>query len=235
MTASAIRKPTQLDITTGISEWIGSGQIKMTRGFTTTTEISLDTHEHLFLSGDEHTHVYQVLEGVVGLYRMLADGRRQIVSFYYPGDLIGVVDQTFSQHHAEALCDTRVRCIPAKTIETLMASEPGFVQALLNTMATELAETRDQVLSLGRKSALEKLATFLLRISGRNAREKHDELRLHLPVTRSEIGDYLGLTIETVSRNITKLRAAGVINLERKSVIQIIDLQKLNDIADGGC
>jgi len=221
---------------TSINNWIGNGQsaqIQMGRGFTTTNERRMDSHEHLFMFGDEHNHVYQVLEGVVGVYQMLSDGRRQIVSFYYPGDLIGVVDQENSLQHAEALCKSRVRCIPVKTIETLISSEPGFGQALLATVASELAETRDQLLSLGRKSAAEKLATFLLRISHRNAKVGENETQLYLPMTRAEIGDYLGLTIETVSRNMTRLRVAGVIRLESKSKVQILDREKLEELADG--
>jgi len=221
---------------TAINNWIGSGksaQIRVDRGFTTTNERKLDSHEHLFMSGDKRTHIYQVLEGVVGVYQMLSDGRRQIVSFCYPGDLIGVVDQENSLQHAEALCKSRVRCIPVKTIETLISSEPGFGQALLATVASELAETRDQLLSLGRKSAAEKLATFLLRISHRNAKVGENETQLYLPMTRAEIGDYLGLTIETVSRNMTRLRVAGVIRLESKSKVQILDREKLEELADG--
>ena len=78
-------------------------------------------------------------------------------------------------------------------------------------VADELAETRDQLLSLGCKSALEKVATFLLRIASRNRRAGRDDERLQLPMTRAEIADYLGLTIETVSRNFTRLRKAGAI------------------------
>jgi len=230
---SHIKKPAPIAT---VNQWIGNGQsaqIQLDRGFTTTSERTLDSHEHLYMVGDQHTHVYQVLEGVIGVYQMLADGRRQIVSFYYPGDLIGAVDQGNTSQHAEALCDSRVRCIPVKTIETLISSEPGFGQAMLATVATELAETRDQLLSLGRKSAAEKLATFLLRISRRNAREGQDDAQLYLPMTRAEIGDYLGLTIETVSRNMTRLRAAGIIHLESKSKVQILNVEKLVELADG--
>jgi len=233
MLNATTQKTSESTSTANVSNWIGAGQIKMDRGFTTTAELSLDSHEHLFMSGDEHTHAYQVLEGVVGVYQMLPDGRRQIVSFYYPGDLIGVVNQQMTEQHAEALCATRVRSIPVKTIETLMTTEPAFSQALLNTLATELSETRDQLLSLGRKSALEKLATFLVCISRRNEREGIDENALHLPMTRSEIGDYLGLTIETVSRNMTKLKVAGIIKLTSKSKVQVLDLERLEDLANG--
>jgi len=218
------------------SQWLGDGQtgtIKIGHSFSTTSERSLDTHEHLFLTTDKQTQIYQVLDGVIGIYKMLADGRRQIVTFYYPGDLIGAEGSGEWLNDAEALCSAKVRCIPLSTIDSLIKSEPGFGQAMLSSLATELAETRDQMLSLGRKSAVEKVATFLMRISRRNERENKDETLIHVPMTRSEIADYLGLTIETVSRNITKLKTTGIIKLESKSSIRILNIDRLEDIAEG--
>lgn len=219
-----------------MTDWLGDGRsakIKIGHGLTTTNERSLRAHEHLFMANDTQTHIYQVLDGVVGIYKMLADGRRQIVTFCYPGDLIGIEDSGTWLHHGEALCNTRIRCISLSTIDALVKSEPGFGQALVSSLATELAETRDQLLSLGRKSALEKVATFLLRISRRNQRENRDEAQLFLPMTRAEIADYLGLTIETVSRNITRLRTSGLIRLENKNQVQILDMDQLEELAEG--
>ncbi len=219
-----------------MSKWLGDGQsskIKIGHGFATTYEKPIEAHAHLFIANDQQTHIYQVLSGVVGLYKMLADGRRQIVTFYYPGDLIGVEDTGVWMHHGEALCSARLRCIPLSAIDSLITSEPGFGQAMLATLATELSETRDQLLSLGRKSALEKVATFLLRIARRNKREGTDECQLYLPMTRSEIADYLGLTIETISRTITRLKTTGVIRLQSKSAIQVNDLNRLAELASG--
>lgn len=226
----------QMGNTSGVREWLGDGQsaqIKMGNSFTTTNERLLDVHEHLFMIGDMQNYIYQVLEGVVGVYKMLHDGRRLIVNFYYPGDIIGGSEQHQWTQHAEALCESRVRSIPTSTIDSLITTEPGFGLAILSMLTTELEETRDQLLSLGRKSALEKVATFLLRISRRNKRQKYNDLLLHLPMKRSEIADYLGLTIETVSRNITKLRAAGIIQLECKSEVRIKDMGLLEKLADG--
>lgn len=219
-----------------MGNWLGDGQtakIKIGHSFTTTNERALDAHEHLFIADEKKRHIYQVLEGVVGVYKMLSDGRRQIVTFYYPGDLIGIEETDKWMHHGEALCTSKVRCIPMSTIDKLINSEPGFGQALLSSLAIELTETRDQLLSLGRKSAVEKVATFLLRISKRNEGQGTDDLLLHLPMTRSEIADYLGLTIETVSRSITKLKKADVIHLQSKIRVQVIDKSALTEIANG--
>ncbi|MBX2838212.1 MAG: helix-turn-helix domain-containing protein [Gammaproteobacteria bacterium] len=218
-----------------ITQWFDTGdsrQIKIDHNFCSTKEKSLHPHEHLFVAGDAQSQVYQILEGVVGIYELLADGRRQIATFCYPGDLIGLDHLQSFANSAEALCSARVRCIPLNTMDRLISTEPGFGQALLQVLSTELAETRDQLLSLGRKSAYEKVATFLLRIARRNQREGKNENDLYLPMRRSEIADYLGLTIETVSRNITKLKVARAIRLVSKNRIEVLDMNLLEDCAE---
>jgi CRP/FNR family transcriptional regulator len=126
-----------------------------------------------------------------------------------------------------------VRCIPDNAIEKLIRSEPGFGQAILFLTASELAETREQMLSLGRKSAAEKLATFLLRISRRSMAIGQSGNILSIPMKRSEIADFLGLTIETVSRTFTRLRVARVIQLQANSQVEVIDMEQLKSIAEG--
>lgn len=190
-------------------------------------------HEHLFLEGEKQVHVYLVLDGVVGMYKQLADGRRQISTFAYPGDIIGLDSIGMHVNSGEALSRTVVRCIPVNAIEKLIRSEPGFGQAILFLTASELAETREQMLSLGRKSAAEKLATFLLRISRRSMAIGQSGNILSIPMKRSEIADFLGLTIETVSRTFTRLRVARVIQLQANSQVEVIDMEQLKSIAEG--
>jgi CRP/FNR family transcriptional regulator len=198
-----------------------------------TVEKTLTEHEHLFLEGEKQTHVYLVVEGVVGMYKLLADGRRQISTFAYPGDIIGLDSIGTHVNSGEALSKALVRCIPVNAIEKLIRSEPGFGQALLFLTASELAETREQMLSLGRKSAAEKVATFLLRISRRSMAIGQSGDVLSIPMKRSEIADFLGLTIETVSRTFTKLKVARVIRLMANSQVEVIDMDKLVSIAEG--
>jgi len=212
------------------------GRVKIGSSFTPTSEKKLTAHEHLYLEGDRQTHIYQVLEGVVGSYHMLPDGRRQIAKFYYPGDLIGVAEQAQFATHAEALSASKVRCIPISCIDSLILTEPGFGRALLSLVATDLSDTREQLLSLGRKTALEKVASFLFNIYSRNNVADTDSENndvAHVPMTRSEIADYLGLTIETVSRCITKLKTSGVIKPETRSTIRILNPDQLEEISVG--
>jgi len=198
------------------------------------SERNLNEHEHLFVKGGIQTHVYLVLEGVFGMYKLLADGRRQISNFAYPGDIIGLDCVGSHINSGEALSPSVVRCIPVSAIEKMIRIEPGFGQALLLLSATELAETREQILSLGRKSAAEKLATFLLRIVNRATLVGHDGNTISIPMKRCEIADFLGLTIETVSRTFTKLKVSRVIRLKPNAQVEILDLKKLESIADGG-
>ena len=197
------------------------------------SERVLQEHEHLFLEGEKQSHIYIVLEGVVGMYKLLSDGRRQISTFAYPGDIIGLDCTGSHVNNSEALSPSVVRCIPVNAIDKLIRSEPGFGQALLQLAASELAETREQMLSLGRKSAAEKLATFLVRIARRGAAIGQASDTIQIPMKRCEIADFLGLTIETVSRNFTKLKVSRVIRLKSNSEIEILDPAMLEAIADG--
>ena len=112
-------------------------------------------------------------------------------------------------------------------------SEPGFGKTLLQITATELANTKEQLLSLGRKTAAEKLASSLLSIARRSPTSDGSEIYLHLPMKRCDIADYLGLTVETVSRHFTRLKQAGVIRLLSSNEIIVDDLTSLGALANG--
>ena len=219
-----------------VAPWLGGDagtRIRLGHTVAATAERRLDAHQHLYLEGQKQSHVYVVLEGVVGLYKLVADGRRQIVSFAYPGDMIGLDCPHVHGDSAEALGALRVRAIPLNAIDRLIASEPGFGQTLLAIAAEEIADTRERLVSLGRKSAAEKVAGFVLRLARRNATLGRESGTVELPMKRSDIADFLGLTIETVSRNITRLRAARVIRLVSTCEIEILDPERLAAIAEG--
>ena len=209
------------------------GQIKIGHSCSSTSEKALNAHEHLYLEDNKQTHVYILLEGVVGTYKLLSDGRRQIVGFVYPGDMLGL-DQTGNYtNSAEALNACRVRCVPISAIDKLILGEPGFGQTVLRATSQELAETRELLVSLGKKSAMEKLATFLLRISRRMDANGQDPDCINLPMKRAEIVDYLGLTIETVSRNFTKLKGSQIIKIVSNSEVRILDMAALEAVSEG--
>lgn len=230
-------KTSSTDSYAGIFESFHESTIKIGQSFTPVAQKKLVQHEHLYYEGEKQKHIYQIITGVIGIYKMLSDGRRHITKFYYPGDLIGLGEQGAFLSQAEALCDTKVRCIPIKTIDSLMVNEPGFGRAILSLVTSDLMEAREQLLTLGRKSALERVASFFNEIHKKSqtpSNSKEND-RLHLPMSRAEIADYLGLTIETVSRSITQLKVAKVINSESRTSFIVLNAERLQEFSDNSC
>mgnify|MGYP005852254623 CR=1 FL=1 len=188
--------------------------------------------EDIFFDGDEARNVFEVIEGIVCAYRILPDGERHIVSFYYPGDLIGNCALGTYTYSAQALTPVRVRRIPRSVIERSMAQRPELAQRFLRLAALELAATRDHLLCLAAKSAEAKLAAFLLALSRRNGEVGDNPDEIKLPMTRLDIADYLGLTIETVSRTLSKFKRNGLIDLPRATLVILKDVDRLATLAD---
>lgn len=189
--------------------------------------------EDLFLEGDESSHILEVVEGVICAYRLLPDGHRHVVSFYFPGDLIGYCSPSTHTFSAQALTKVRVRRIPRHLLNQLIETRPQFARRLLKLAADELTMTREHMLCLAAKSAEARMAVFLLALSRRNRDTGADPARVELPMTRVDIGDYLGLTIETVSRTFSKLKRAGTIALPRTTTVLIRDAAALTAMAQG--
>jgi CRP-like cAMP-binding protein len=193
----------------------------------------VETKELLFAEGDAATHVYRIETGAIALNKVLADGRRQVIGFAYPGDLIGLGVEGEHVMNAQAVKPTRVRCLSLKTLRQAIAEDPTLGIKLYEAVARELAATRDLMLTTGQRSALERVASFLLALSRRNQRHGQDPTSFELPMTRTDIGDFLGLTIETVSRTFSKLRQLGLIELPCSNHVRLRDLQELKRRADG--
>ncbi|GBD42889.1 Nitrogen fixation regulation protein FixK [bacterium HR40] len=183
----------------------------------------------LFHEGDPAEDVFTVVEGVVQLYKLLEDGRRQIVGFLVAGDFIGLAFGNHYVYSAEAVTATRLCAFRRAPFIVLLGEYPHLEQNLLARASTELAASHEHMLVLGRKSAKERVATFLLRFAERRGVPPGE--RLDLPMGRLEIADYLGLTIETVSRTFTVLRREGLIRLEGRSSVRILDPSRLAAIA----
>ena len=193
----------------------------------------VEAKEFVFAEGDPTTHVFRVETGAVALYKILVDGRRQIVGFAYPGDLVGLGAEGEHVMNAQAIKPTRLRCLSSASLHHSASRDPTLGLKLYQVLALELAATRDLMLTTGQRSAIERVVSFLLAFSRRNARDSKDPLEFELPMTRSDIGDFLGLTIETVSRTFGRLRALGLIELPRSHQVRVIDLEGLEDLAAG--
>jgi CRP/FNR family transcriptional regulator len=195
----------------------------------------VERKEHIFLEGDDATHIFKVEAGHVCVYRLLTDGRRQIVDFAFVGDFIGLGASGQHTTNAQASERTRLRCIRASELRNVVRESPRLGLELYEAMSNELSATRELLVSVCQRTAQERVAGFLLTISQRNARRGEDASCVVLPMTRTDIADYLGLTIETVSRTFTKLRKDGLIDIEQCILITINDSDALADIAEGGC
>jgi CRP/FNR family transcriptional regulator, anaerobic regulatory protein len=189
--------------------------------------------EDLFLDGDEADHAFEVLDGIVCAYRILPEGERQIVAFYYPGDFLGYCCIGNHSYSAQALTTVRVRRIPRATLERTIQQKPDVAQRFLRIAGVELTATRDHLACLAAKSAAARIALFLLGLSRRNKILGQDPSHIRLPMTRTDIGDYLGLTIETVSRTLGRMKRKGLIEIPKPSHVIIRDAASLktpNDI-----
>lgn len=186
----------------------------------------------LFLDGDKATHLFEVVSGIVCAYRLLPDGERHIISFYFPGDMLGSCTLETHTYSAQALTPVQVRAIPRAAMERDLQQRPELAHSLLHLATRELNATRDHLLCLAAKSADARMASFLLALSRRNALTGEDPRRIQLPMTRLDIADYLGLTIETVSRTMSKFKRKGLIDLPRATQVVIKDLAGLSALVD---
>jgi CRP/FNR family transcriptional regulator len=193
----------------------------------------VEAKEFVFAEGDPITHLFRVETGAIALYKILSDGRRQIVGFAYPGDLIGLGTQGEHVMNAQAIKPTRLRCLPITSLHHSAAKDPTLGFKLYEALSRELAATRDLMLTTGQRSATERVVSFLLAFSRRNERNGQDPCYFELPMTRADIGDFLGLTIETVSRTFSKLKTLGLIELPHSNRVKLIDINELESLADG--
>ncbi|WP_442582824.1 Crp/Fnr family transcriptional regulator [Mesorhizobium sp. ASY16-5R] len=184
------------------------------------------------LIGDAETagHFSNVMSGVVKLTKTLSDGRQQIVGLQFAPDFVGRPFKTESAVSAEAATGVELCSFPRSALERMMAEQPHLEHRLLQQTLKELDQAREWMVMLGRKTAAEKIASFLSMIAGNidpTADPGRRSAAFDLPLSRAEIADFLGLTIETVSRQLTRLRGEGVIRVEQQRHIIIDDLRKL--------
>lgn len=189
--------------------------------------------EVVFCQDEPGDYVYEVIEGVVKLYMLTADGRIQITGFAYPGQILALDADTTYCTTAEAVTHAKLCQYPRAKFERVIDECPELARQLFAIVAQDLTAARSQMLLLGRKSATERVASFLLDLSERQDARGEDPSVIDLPMSRGDIGDYLGLTIETVSRTITRLRQIGVVDLRQHRMIRLRDMDRLSDLAEG--
>lgn len=192
--------------------------------------VDFDACETLFIEGDSADWLYEVVGGSVCTYKLMLDGRRQITAFHFPGDLLGLRVHGQHVYGAEAITRARLRRYAHAEIDRFVARSPDIARHLLGLAEDELTGAQEQMLLLGRKSAREKVLSFLLA----RARHEDDEgydTEIDVPMTRADIADYLGLTVETVSRTFTALREEGLIETPTPNRVVLAAIDRIEDIA----
>lgn len=187
--------------------------------------------QSLFWQGDDAKYVFQVEGGMLRALRLLADGRRVIVGFLHPGDLLGVCLKNRYLYTVEAITEVRLRRYPRRRFEDEVARQPHLRQELFSKLCDEMTAAQDQAVLLSRRSADEKVANFLLLMA--KDRDAEPIAFVDLPMTRLDIADYLNMTIETVSRTITKFASNGIIIAPDRRSIIILKRHILQSIANG--
>jgi CRP/FNR family transcriptional regulator len=193
----------------------------------------VECKELLFAEGDVVSHVYRVETGALALYRVLPDGRRQVMGFAYPGEIVGLGIESAHAMNAQAVKPTRVRCLSMASLRQTIERDPTLGFRLYEATARELAATRDLMMTTGQRSACERVASFLMALARRNQRNGKDPSAIELPMTRADIGDFLGLTIETVSRTFSKFRALKLIELPQTNAVKLLNVERLRELAEG--
>jgi CRP/FNR family transcriptional regulator len=195
-------------------------------------QTSLKAGQYLYFEGDEVEHLYHVVSGVVRLTRLLEDGRRQVISFGFPGDIIGFPAGGCHHTDCDALVESTLKAFRRSALDN-GDGDPELHAALLRAALNEISEMQDHVMMLGRKSASEKVASFLLVMMQRFGQDRGGCRQITLPMTRADIADFLGLTPETVCRSFTALRKDGIIALDGVQTVILRDPVRLERLSEG--
>jgi CRP/FNR family transcriptional regulator, anaerobic regulatory protein len=191
----------------------------------------LEGGSELIGQGEPISNYSNILKGVVKLSKVMADGRQQIVGLQFAPDFLGRPFLEESNISAEAATAIEICSFPRQVIDRIVSDTPDFERRLHDQSLKELDEARDWMLTLGRKTAQEKVASFLYLIAQQVDPETGEAERFELPLSRGDIADFLGLTIETVSRQMTRLRKEGVIVIENNRSVLVPDASRLRRAA----
>jgi len=194
----------------------------------------LHRSDYIFRAGDKFKSLYAVRSGTVKVYTTTDNGEEQIMGFYFPGEIIGFDAIESDKHVCSAIAlETSSFCaFSFEKLEVVSGNIPGLRHQIYRLMSRELSSDNQLLLTLSNKAAEEKIATFLISLSGRFERLGYSANEFKLAMSRQEIGNYLGMTIETVSRIFSKLQRKNIISTNHK-IVQIIDPNALDRICHG--
>jgi CRP/FNR family transcriptional regulator len=195
--------------------------------------LAVEPREAIFRQGDPARHVYTLTEGMARLTRVLPDGRQAAIGFRFAGDILGFTPETEHAFGAEMLTRGTVCRLDRRRLEQMFRRYPIMERRFLDLCVRELSASQDHILALGRFSAEERVAAFLVSLVEAQERRAHVGPVFDLPATRADIGEFLGLTLETVSRAVSAFRKRGWIRLHGHSGIELTDRAALVSLAAG--
>jgi CRP-like cAMP-binding protein len=189
-------------------------------------------NETIFNDGDEASNCYKVISGAVRLCKHMADGRRQIADFLLAGDFFGFLQFGNYKFTAEAVGDVVLMCYPQPQVARLSSTMPNLRGRLLVLLSQRLLGMQDHLVMLGRQTAKERVASFLLHLAERSDAE--EGIAFELPMSRQDIADYLGLTMETVCRVLSELKRKRIVAIPTLSQVVLNDIDALQALTEGG-
>ena len=195
------------------------------------TPMNFTSGQTIFTEGDDLTHYYTLSAGVIRLVKFLPDGRRAILDFLYKGDFLGLNLEGHYSYSAEAVTDVKVCCFSRPKLQTMFDDIPKMKGRLMSMFMSKLVASQNQMAGLGRMSPRERLAALLLLLAAEPAL-KHIGQSFILPMPREDIADFLGLTIETVSRTFCAFAKENLIGIEKRNIIQLKNEPALQALAE---
>lgn len=195
---------------------------------------ALHKGEYLFRMGDDFKYIYALRSGSMKLHLLDMQGNNQVLGFYFPGEILGLdaIDKKKHLCNAEALETGSYCAFPFSSLAEMCLTVPDLQRQMFRLMSRELTYENELLLTIGKKGAEERLATFLITLSGRFQQLGYSAMEIKLSMARQEIASYLGLTIETISRLFGRFQRAGLIDVKRKHV-RIRNMEALRNISSG--
>jgi len=195
-------------------------------------ERQFDVGEHIITEGERTTYFFDILDGTVALARNGNDGRRQILAFMGARQILGAASTPAYPNLATALTPVTAICYPRAALEKALETTPGFASNFRSVLTRILESAHDHIYTIGQRSAIERVASFLLYLRANQARfdpqgPRERSEHIDLPMTRLDIADFLGLTIETVSRAFSALKRQEVIAFKDAKSCDIVDIDRL--------
>ena len=195
--------------------------------------IRLEPKQILFLDHDELDYYFTVFDGLISISKYMIDGRRQIAGFLFPGDLLGISDEETYAYTAESVITTELCRFPRRQFEALADEFPELERRLLQAVSNELIEAQRHMLLLGRQTAEERIAWFLLDLAQRAALRGEPDNPVFVPMVRADVADYLGVALETVSRTLATLHQKKLIEFSGAHHIHLTAPDRLSELVEG--